>query len=253
MSFLSSDASEADKVEYVRKAYPPLQFSEFVKAGTHQYLGYRADNEGLLLYEGNFPSRTAEMQMDWAFVTSLIGALIKDQNYLDEPITQDQIKGKQEPVSVSEYDLHLGANVYIGKNECEILSLDKDKVELFDDTLFPLEMDYDTFIRRVRENPLNNHLRKGVTEPVTEMPQPVVPVKPKAQHSRKRSSVEPTIESVTADLEGDYARWDELLTNGGSDPTWSDGVNMNLVQGRIVPIPMDGVTVCVETSPPTSK
>ena len=234
VSFLSSDASEADKVEYVRKAYPPLQFSEFVKAGTHQYLGYRADNEGLLLYEGNFPSRTAEMQMDWAFVTSLIGALIKDQNYLDEPITQDQIKGKQEPVSVSEYDLHLGANVYIGKNECEILSLDKDKVELFDDTLFPLEMDYDTFIRRVRENPLNNHLRKGVTEPVTEMPQPVVPVKPKAQHSRKRSSVEPTIESVTADLEGDYARWDELLTNGGSDPTWSDGVNMNLVQGRIV-------------------
>ena len=85
VSFLSSDAGEAEKVEYVRNAYPTLQFSEFYKTGTQQYLGYRADNNGLLLYEGNFPSRTAEMSMSWRFVTDLIGALIKDKNYLDKP------------------------------------------------------------------------------------------------------------------------------------------------------------------------
>ncbi len=37
-----------------------------------------------------------------------------------------------------------------------------------------------------------------------------------------------------AELESDYARWDELFTKGGSDPFWSDGVNLNLVRRRII-------------------
>lgn len=35
-------------------------------------------------------------------------------------------------------------------------------------------------------------------------------------------------------LENDYARWDELFTNGGSDPFWTDGVNLNLVRNHIL-------------------
>lgn len=267
VSFLSSDVGEEQKVQYVKEAYPPLQFSEFFKAGSQEHLGYRADQEGLLLYEGNFPSRKAEMRMDWAFVTQLIGALIKDGNYLDEPIAREgtthertsqagQRQQAENPIlsfdtdvggtvysneysSVekrieSEYNLQLGTTVYIGKNECEILSLSADKVELFDGTLIPLELDYDVFMRRLRDNPMNNHLRKGSTEHAVEISTPNLKAETKPKQSRKRKSDEPTIESLAEELESDYARWDELLTNGGSDPTWSDGVNMNLVQGRIV-------------------
>ena len=35
-------------------------------------------------------------------------------------------------------------------------------------------------------------------------------------------------------LENDYARWDKLFTKGGSDPSWSDGVNLNLVRSQII-------------------
>ena len=60
-----------------------------------------------------------------------------------------------------------------------------------------------------------------------------------------------TIETITADLEAEYARWDELLTNGGSDPTWSDGVNMNLVQGRIVARRRELLQMCGDGEKPT--
>ncbi|MEE1046660.1 MAG: hypothetical protein U0M60_04470, partial [Clostridia bacterium] len=60
----------------------------------------------------------------------------------------------------TEYDLHLGVTVHIGKDEYEILSLAGDKVELFDGTLIPLEMELDTFLKRIRENPLNDGLLK---------------------------------------------------------------------------------------------
>ena len=148
----------------------------------------------------------------------------------------DQItERKNEPAqsesafSVPDYDLHLGTVVYIGKNECEITAMDGARVELFDGTLIPLELETGAFLRRLRENPLNDRLRIGY------VPQPVItPPKPSSGRSRKRRSEEPTVESLTAELERDYARWDDLLENGGSDPTWADGVNMNLVQGRIV-------------------
>lgn len=38
----------------------------------------------------------------------------------------------------------------------------------------------------------------------------------------------------TAALENDYAQWDELFTKGGSDPSWTDGVNLNLVRNHIL-------------------
>lgn len=248
VSFLRSDASKEEKVEYVKKAYPPLLFAEFYKEGTEEHLGYRADEEGLLAYIGNFPSRSAEMRMGWEFVTGLINALIKDKNYLDEPLVQESKQLSIFDVDIpnhserltdetfpeSEYELHLGTTVYIGKDECEIVSLSKDKVELFDGTLIPLELDYDVFMRRVRDNLLNNHLRKDVIEWATEIPKPAFKSESKPKQGRKRKSDEPTIKSLAEELEKEYARWDELLTNGGSDPTWSDGVNMNLVQGRIV-------------------
>lgn len=31
-----------------------------------------------------------------------------------------------------------------------------------------------------------------------------------------------------------YKRWEELFNNGGSDPFWSDGVNLNIVRNHII-------------------
>ena len=37
-----------------------------------------------------------------------------------------------------------------------------------------------------------------------------------------------------AELERSYARWDEVFTKGGSDPFWSDGVNLELTRNHIL-------------------
>ena len=37
-----------------------------------------------------------------------------------------------------------------------------------------------------------------------------------------------------AELEKSYAQWDEVFTRGGSDPFWTDGVNLELVRNRII-------------------
>ena len=108
--------------------------------------------------------------------------------------TPDQItEQKNEPAqsesafSVPDYDLHLGTVVYIGKNECEITAMDGTRVELFDGTLIPLELETGTFLHRLRDNPLNDGLRIGY------VPQPVVtPPKPSSGRSRKRRPEELT-------------------------------------------------------------
>ena len=92
--------------------------------------------------------------------------------------------------------------VHIGKDEYEILSLAGDKVELFDGTLIPLEMELDTFLKRIRENPLNDGLLK---EP---RPAPKVEFKeekPKSgtppKQTRKGKKNEPSVDALVAKME----------------------------------------------------
>lgn len=44
---------------------------------------------------------------------------------------------------------------------------------------------------------------------------------------------EPTITSVTKELEKAFERWEYIKSNGCSDPHWPDGCNMNLVRNHI--------------------
>ncbi len=37
-----------------------------------------------------------------------------------------------------------------------------------------------------------------------------------------------------AELENDYARWDKVFTEGGSDPFWTDGVSLSLIRSQIL-------------------
>ena len=59
-----------------------------------------------------------------------------------------------------EYEYHLGDKVYIGASEYEILSVDDERVMLYDYDmpLFNKEFSRTEFDRKVRENPMNEHL-----------------------------------------------------------------------------------------------
>ena len=71
-------------------------------------------------------------------------------------------EAKDEP---ERYEYHLGDQVYLGASEYEILSFDDERVMLYDTTfpLFNKEVEREEFDRKVRENPLNDHLKvKGL-------------------------------------------------------------------------------------------
>ena len=61
----------------------------------------------------------------------------------------------------TQYEYHLGDTVYIGASEYEILSFSDERVMLYDTEmpLFNKEFTREEFDRKVRENPLNDHLR----------------------------------------------------------------------------------------------
>ena len=62
------------------------------------------------------------------------------------------------------YEYHLGDSVYIGASQYEVLSFDENRVMLydFDMPLFNKELPREEFDRKVRENPMNDHLKVSV-------------------------------------------------------------------------------------------
>ena len=78
------------------------------------------------------------------------------------------------------YEYHLGDKVYIGASEYEILSVDDERVMLYDYDmpLFNKEFSRTEFDRKVRENPINEHLivkEEPAEERNEKEPEPVVP------------------------------------------------------------------------------
>ena len=79
------------------------------------------------------------------------------------------------------YEYHLGDKVYIGASEYEILSVDDERVMLYDYDmpLFNKEFSRTEFDRKVRENPMNEHLivkEEPAEERNEKEPETVVPV-----------------------------------------------------------------------------
>ena len=85
---------------------------------------------------------------------------------------------KKEPEPTNDaYEYHLGSTVYIGANEYEIQSFDDDRVMLYD-LQFPLfnkEMTRAEFDQKVRENPMNDHLKVKITEVEQDTETPDIP------------------------------------------------------------------------------
>ncbi len=45
---------------------------------------------------------------------------------------------------------------------------------------------------------------------------------------------EMTDEQIRAEIDDEFRRWDELMKNGGSDPMFPDGTNLNLIRNHII-------------------
>ena len=90
-----------------------------------------------------------------------------------EPEEAEQLQDVQ-------YEYYLGDKVYIGASEYEILSVDDERVMLYDYDmpLFNKEFSRTEFDRKVRENPMNEHLivkEEPAEERNEKEPEPVVP------------------------------------------------------------------------------
>lgn len=145
--------------------------------------GYSSDKRSLLHPD-------AELQLSWQQVEKRIGELIRIDRYLnpkEKEAYPDWLQKQEErraeaaeqrrnreilsaapPQTETQtneqearYEYHLGDSVYIGASEYEILSFDESRVMLYDTQmpLFNKELTREEFDRKVRENPMNDHLK----------------------------------------------------------------------------------------------
>lgn len=148
------------------------------------------DGKGIMLSRG-FEDNAPRLLLNWSKVEKRIGELIKLDRYLNPKEKeyyptwlekQEQIRAERasekeirdaiytppaekEAIPIEyEYKYSLGASVYIGADEYEILSFDENRVMLFDKQfpLFNKEMTRAEFDSKVKENPMNDHLKVAV-------------------------------------------------------------------------------------------
>ena len=150
------------------------------------------DGKGITLSKG-FGNGAPKLILKWNQVEKRIGELIRMDRYLN-PKEKEQYpkwleKQEERRAELAEqqknreilstappetenneietevrYEYHLGDTVYIGASQYEILSFDENRVMLydFDMPLFNKELSREEFDRKVRENPINDHLKVSV-------------------------------------------------------------------------------------------
>ena len=150
------------------------------------------DGKGITISKG-IGSDKPHITLSWSQVEKRIGDLIRMDRYLNRKEKEkypewlekqeerraelaEQRKNREilstappEPenkVDETEikYEYHLGDSVYIGASQYEVLSFDENRVMLydFDMPLFNKEISREEFDRKVRENPMNDHLKVSV-------------------------------------------------------------------------------------------
>lgn len=187
--------------EQYQKSLPKAENISFLKneygwGGSSNVVPYSGvaemhDGKGIALSIG-YGENAPKQMLTWNYVEKRIGELIKLDRYLNskekefyprwlerqeelraERAAEREIREalftppseKSEPKPVEfEYRYTLGASVYIGASEYEILSVDDDRVMLFDKNfpLFNKEMPRTEFDAKVKENPINDHLKVAV-------------------------------------------------------------------------------------------
>ena len=150
------------------------------------------DGKGITISKG-IGSDKPHITLSWSQVEKRIGDLIRMDRYLNRKEKEkypewlekqeerraelaEQRKNREilstappepenkEDEPEAQYEYHLGDSVYIGASQYEILSFDENRVMLydFDMPLFNKEISREEFDRKVRENPMNDHLKVSV-------------------------------------------------------------------------------------------
>ena len=175
------------------------------------------DGKGITITKG-IGKEKPHITLSWSQVEKRIGELIRTDRYLNPkekehypqwlesqeerrakieetkrnreilsnaPPEQEVEPAEKEPEEAEisqdvKYEYHLGDKVYIGASEYEILSVDDERVMLYDYDmpLFNKEFSRTEFDRKVRENPINEHLivkEEPAEERNEKEPEPVVP------------------------------------------------------------------------------
>ena len=176
------------------------------------------DGKGITITKG-IGKENPHITLSWSQVEKRIGELIRTDRYLNSkekehypqwlesqeerrakieetkrnreilsnaPPEQEVELAEKEPEEAEQlqdvkYEYHLGDKVYIGASEYEILSVDDERVMLYDYDmpLFNKEFSRTEFDRKVRENPMNEHLivkEEPAEERNEKEPETVVPV-----------------------------------------------------------------------------
>ena len=76
--FFSVHPDEQDRAEYLKSAYQD-RYTEIIADG--QRLGYKPQEDGLLMWEGSYPSRTRESVFSWDVVAGWTAQLIDKKEY----------------------------------------------------------------------------------------------------------------------------------------------------------------------------
>ena len=175
------------------------------------------DGKGITITKG-ISKENPHITLSWSQVEKRIGELIRTDRYLNPkekehypqwlesqeerrakieetkrnreilsnaPPEQEVELAEKEPEEAEQlqdvkYEYHLGDKVYIGASEYEILSVDDERVMLYDYDvpLFNKEFSRTEFDRKVRENPMNEHLivkEEPAEERNEKEPEPLVP------------------------------------------------------------------------------
>ena len=183
--------------EQFQKSFLTKENADFLKneygiggsshAGGFEGYSKNFDAKGLEIYKGYAEDRPRVM-LKWSQVATLIEQQISQGRYLNDKESArypqwlekeearraeiEEQKRTREILSTAppeatdpaqsknNYEYHLGDTVYIGASEYEVLSFDDNRVMLYDPKfpLFNKEFTKDEFDRKVRENPLNDHL-----------------------------------------------------------------------------------------------
>ena len=78
--YFESETDPDKRAQFMKKAFND-DYSEFDVENVR--VGYKADENGVLMWKGSFMSRTSESKFSWDLVQSLTASLIEKNNYLD--------------------------------------------------------------------------------------------------------------------------------------------------------------------------
>ena len=97
--FIENTPDIEKRAEFMKKAFN-YDYTELDYGDTR--LGYKADESGVLMWEGNFLSRTSEANFSWDLVQSLTADLIEKGEYLDKEIPDEPVFAEPEQQEFSE-------------------------------------------------------------------------------------------------------------------------------------------------------